>query len=173
MRSCKKAEIFIKLHYNQGHGNFPKSPACLWGAEKHRGSPIWRTRGPVPPSSGGSSVPRAPSQVPCLCTFPRSSAGEEKAMTFTEQRGMPGVCLGISLALSHSILKVSIITPFTEEKSDAQRAQSWGSVSSLSSDISSPTVQKLSHMPVTPNLCLLPWPSSCPTQWIFLCPHEA
>lgn len=86
---------------------------------------------------------------------------------------MPGVCLGISLALSHSILKVNIITPFTEEKSDAQRAQSWGSVSSLSSDISSPTVQKLSHMPVTPNLCLLPWPSSCPTQWIFLCPHEA
>lgn len=110
--------------------------------------------------------------MPCLCTFPRSSAGEEKAMTFTEQRGMPGVCLGISLALSHSILKVSVITPFTEEKSDAQRAQSWGSVSSLCPQ-TSPVPQSRSCLICQwlPTLCLLPWPSSCPTQWIFLCPH--
>lgn len=87
VRLCNKAEIFTNLHPNQGHGYFPKSPLCLWGAEKCRGSPVQRTKSSVPPSSGGSSVPSSPlaDALSVVCTCPRSSVGGEKAWTFTEQ----------------------------------------------------------------------------------------
>lgn len=135
MRLCNKAEIFTSFHPNQGHGYLPKSPMCLWGAENSKCSSAQEIRSPGPPSSGGSSVPSSCHVWMALAvtdlhlpeTLSGRGEGTDIYKTVKHAKSLPRDFL----ALSHLILKASMITPFIEEKNEAQRAQSWVPFSSL------------------------------------------
>lgn len=144
------------------------NPACLWGAEKRRGSPVWRTRSPVSPSCHmsvpSSSLARSPCQsVVSSCAWgPQGKREKEMTWPLQTSKACPGVCLGIFLALSHLIPKWGMTTTFIDEKMRLG-AQSWEPFSSLCPQ-SPPPVPRSGSCLIRqrlPALHLQPWPSSC------------